>query len=778
MKTITNNVVKNILLVLLISSLILSTTTAAVRPTPTTATVTLTFKPSDFTFDTIQGYDRINTQASGFTNEPGKPSLPAITLRVALPAGLQATSITVTSQQTQTYPGVYTIMPSQKPQTIGTDTLMPPDPDAYQSTAPYPSTTAFLAAETDLDGQAIALVTVYPIHYTPATKTLTLTTSLTLTITGTTTHVYGDYLPRHLTDAQRAQRTANLQRIVVNPSLVNLQTDPAPQHASLPAGSYAYVIITKQDWASAFQPLADWRTKTGMPAIIVTIESISANYSGGDLTAKINAFVQDAYATWGTTFFLLGGDIDTVPAHYDQFPSVDYDPVPNDTYYSDFDHDWTVEVNVGRASVTGPGTGNGGIGNFIAKTLKYEQNPEPGFATKASMFGFNLDGSTPTEICKKYIDDTWIPDTFTMTNVYDSDQGNHRDNVIAALNAGENLANHADHSGSDCMGTGYVNHDWLIYIPDMDALTNNNTQGILYSMGCDPAYFDTDCIAEHFVRNTHGGGIAFVGNTRYGWYNPGSEDTISLKFDRLFFKEIFANDCYTLGAALTAHKNEGITGDSYDQYVYTELTLLGDPATPIWTDTPGTLSVSYPSSILVGEGSYTFTVTSGGSPVGGATVCVMKQDNGVYAVGTTDSNGAVTLTLKPTTTGTMQVTVAKHNFLPYESTAAVIRGGSKLEIKAVNGGLMKVDVVLSNPGNMTTTNVVWTITLESTFLLTGTKTHGTVTSIAAGKTATVSFTPIIGFGPLTVTATARADGISTVTKTADGFLLIVFATVS
>ena len=70
------------------------------------------------------------------------------------------------------------------------------------------------------------------------------------------------------------------------------------------------------------------------------------------------------------------------------------------------------------------------------------------------------------------------------------------------------------------MGVGYVNHDLLLYTDDMDALTNGEKQTILYSMGCDPAAFDvTNCIAEHFVRNSNGGGIAFIGNSRYGWYN-------------------------------------------------------------------------------------------------------------------------------------------------------------------------------------------------------------------------------------------------------------------
>jgi len=562
--------------------------------------------------------------------------------------------------------------------------------------------------------------------------------------------------------------------MVVNPDQVTLQADPRPHTSGVPSGNYKYVIITKQDWVADFQPLADWRTKTGVPATIVTTDWITndGGYSGG-LDQKVNAFIQDAYATWGTTSFLLGGDTDTIPCHYTSVS----DSIPNDTYYGDFDGDWTIEVDVGRASVTGTGTGNGGIGNFIAKQLKYEQNPEPDFTTKASMLGFNLDGSTPTEQCKQDIDNLYIPDTFNMTNVYDSMPGNgHATAVIAALNDGQNLVNHADHSGNDCMGTGYVNHGSLVYNSDMDALTNANRQGIYYSMGCDPASYDVGaCIGEHFIRNDHGGGIAFIGNSRYGWYNPGNENSLSLKFDRLFFKAIFADGYTTLGTAYSAHKNAGVSGDSYDQYIYTELTLLGDPWTPIWTDTPGTLSVSYPAVLIRGTNSYTVTVTSGGNPVEGATVCLMKGTE-VYQVGTTSGTGSVTLTPAPTTLGDMSVTVTKHNFYPAEYSATVISGGSKLEVSKVNGGINKVSASLQNPGNMTTTNVYWTMTLQAPLLLTGSRTHGTIASIAAGQTATVAFTPLLGFGPINITVTARADGISTMTKTANGFLFFFFIT--
>jgi hypothetical protein len=430
---------------------------------------------------------------------------------------------------------------------------------------------------------------------------------------------------------------------------------------------------------SSFQPLADWKTQKGVPATIMTTEWIynSGGYSGTNVQ-KIKAFVQDVYNTWGTIYILLGGDIDVVPCHYRTFPIVDPDPVPNDAYYADFDSDWICEVNIGRASVTGPGSGTGQIGTFINKIMTYETNPPlTNYAKNAGFFGFDLDSITYAEQCKINIDTAFIPADWTMTTVYDSQTGNHKTNVIAALNAGQNLVNHADHSNNDSMGTGwYHNHNWLIYSADMDALTNGNKQIILYSMGCDPAAFDvSNCIAEHFVRNSNGGGIAFIGNSRYGWYEYGLYDTLAMGFDVHFFQSLFQENFYHLGAAFSDHKNDGYQeypGDDWYQYTFTELTLLGDPELPVWTENPSIFVVSHPSTLPLASSPFTVHVeTTTGSNVQNAYVCLWKDDE-IYERGFTNTEGNATFTIQPETNGTMQVTVTKQNYLPSETFAQVI----------------------------------------------------------------------------------------------------------
>jgi hypothetical protein len=643
---------------------------------------TLHFSATDLSFDTLFGYDLVRMKDCSYLNEIGKPLLPTKNILIALPNGMRATNLQILSTREQPIQGTYTIFPAQRPLPIGetydSTLLAPPNRATYTSALPYPSQLASLGPQTDLAGQGMVAVTIYPIQYLPLQKKLTLMTSITFRIAGTSGYICGDYLSEHISKNGRDMYQRMVQAMVINPESVELHTAPGPHPMGVGPGDYEYVIVTQDSWVSAFQPLANWETQKGVPATIVNTTWIytSGGYNGTNVQ-KIRAFVQDVYTTWGTTYVLLGGDIDVVPCHYRTFSSVDPDPVPNDAYYADFDADWVCEVNVGRASVTGPGNSTGQIGNFIHKVFTYERNPPiTNYAQNAGFFGFDLDSITHAEQCKVNINSTYIPTSWTVTTVYDSQTGNHRTKVINALNAGQNIVNHADHSNSDCMGTGYYHHhNWVIYSSDMDNLTNGNKQTILYSMGCDPAAYDvSDCIAEHFVQNSNGGGIAFIGNSRYGWYNYGQYNTLSMGYDVHFFESLFQENLFHLGAAFSDHKNDVMQshpGDDYYEYCFTELTLLGDPELPVWTVNPAPFVVSHPLVLPLGSSPFTVHVqATNGSNLGNAYVCLWKGSE-VYQRGFTNSTGNITFTVSPVTGGNMSITVTKQNYIPSESIAQV-----------------------------------------------------------------------------------------------------------
>jgi len=601
--------------------------------------------------------------------------LPMKNLLVAIPNDMKATNIRIIDYDEEEISSTFNILPAQSPQKVGVS--IKSSSSAITSGFKkylYSTKRVELNRMTDLAGQGIAIVTVYPFQYNPYLKTLKLLNKIEFEIECEEGYICGDYLPNSITKSEINLYKERVKEMVYNPEKVVVNVKKGNKALGIDPGYYDYVIITKNSWVSSFQTLSDWKTQKGIPANIVTTEWIYNNYSGSSNQSKIRAFIQDAHSNWGTTFFLLGGDTDTIPYY-----TVNYkgNNIPTDTLYSDYDDDWTCEVNVGRASVTGNGSGAGKIGNFINKTLNYEKNPPiQSYAKNISLFGFDLDYTTEGEDCKIDIESLYIPSNWTVTKVYDSHSGNHEDNVDSAVNSGQNLINHIDHSSYNYMGTGYTNHDWGLDNSEVDVFSNGDKQGVWYSIGCLALAFDYDnCIAEHFVRDTDGGGVGFIGNTRYGWYWVGGDDLASLRYDRYFFRSFFDQNHYKLGDLFSDHKMDAynsMNADDLNKYIFSELTLLGDPELPIWMDNPTSFEVNHPLEIPTESSSFNVHVEdSEGNNIEDAYVCLWKEDE-VYLRNYTDSNGNFTFYPSPSTEGNMSVTVTKQDYIPYEEKAEVI----------------------------------------------------------------------------------------------------------
>jgi len=170
--------------------------------------------------------------------------------------------------------------------------------------------------------------------------------------------------------------------------------------------------ITGETWAGSmtetFQEWADWRTGTGLPTVVRSMDWVRANYSGSDDPESIRTFLKDAYSLWGTDFVLLGGDTEVVPARHSgggdnpgNAPDAEY---PSSWYYAGLDAAWGTlqngsfspssadvypELWVGRVPIRDAAE----AAAFLGKIRSYERVPgfeEPAppasFYTKAVLF--------------------------------------------------------------------------------------------------------------------------------------------------------------------------------------------------------------------------------------------------------------------------------------------------------------------------------------------------------------------------------------------------------
>ncbi len=629
-----------------------------------------TFSASDLTITQKAGMDVIELKDGTALMVPGSPALPGMQVNVALPDGADVITTRLISADFEELDGTYNVIPATRPRRIGNPSQSFPfvkDQNVYSTDAAYPGVWIEQGAEWDLVGQQFVTIDLYPVQYNPTTGKVFVATNISYEVVYTVDSSF-ERRTYNFSENVRAHYNKRLTNLAVNPDALTLPEYAGSGSRALPAGDFEYVIITTTAFENSWDSLVDHYTKVGIPVEVMTNTWVDSNYYGTGATS-IRNFVSDAHSTWGTIYFLIGGDTSKVAAHS---RSLLGDSIPNDTYYADYDGDWHIEVYLGRASVDTTTE----ISNFLNKTLDYLQSPPSGFGEEVFGMGFDLDSYTDGEDTIM-VADNYYPAWSTKSQEFDSESGGHETDVKAYINAGQGVVLHTDHCYHDVIGVGSYNHGTGLSKTEVSAFYNGGRQGVFYTLGCWPGAFDyNDCIGEKMAQNTGGGCAAFVGNTRYGWYYQGSHNTLS-SYNLIRFSEaLFQDGAERVGEANGEHKEYNYPGDSYEQYIFTELNVTGDPALHVWTDVPGTFNCTYDTSIVAGSQSYTVNVKEGASNYIGALVCVWKDDE-VYARTTTNYSGNATFTILPVTNGTMYVTVSDQNMNVHEGLCTVTGGSTQ-----------------------------------------------------------------------------------------------------
>ncbi|MEO0081428.1 MAG: C25 family cysteine peptidase [candidate division WOR-3 bacterium] len=669
-----------------------------------TMTQTVRFDRSDLIISKDNNYDAVNITGFPALSPPGEPLLPLVVQSLVIPSGAIATGVELLTVEWVELPGTYNIGPAQpdvilprpghdeKPRLVG------PDHSVYSSAEPYPAQTLRLLASGTMAGYRIANVELRPVQYSPATGRVWLATKLTFRLT----YAEGERAAV-ATERQRNRFGQVVKRLVANPEDVT-RFAPAVRRSTtsvLPPGDYDYVVVTEAPMDTVFQRLADWKTLKGVPGKVVLISWINANYTGYDLQEKIRNFIKDAYATWGTQYVLLGGSGDYANTGQNIFPTrmAQYEgngAEPCDLYWAGLDGNWDAngnhtygeipdnadmysDVYVGRASVYTVAMAQ----NFVNKTIKYEQSPPTGFIKRMLLPTAILWSSYEERPMVESIARQASSRAFQIGRLYERNGTLSQAAVCESLNRGWGMS-HWDGHGSP---TGiYMGSTPYFSSTNAQAMTNGDKTGVAVAIACDCAAWDQvsggDCLAEHMVNRVGGGFIATVMNTRYGYgaigpggnYVPGPSE----RLDTTLYAGVFYYGMPATGQALAYSKATWAPyADSLYQYAHQrfciyDLTLIGDPETPLWTAEPTPVNVAHSGVITIGNNvPYPVTVTTGFAPVCSALVC-LKKPGEVDVKGRTNSSGQVTLFVSALTPGPMTMTVSARDHFPFLDTVQVI----------------------------------------------------------------------------------------------------------
>ncbi|MGB3480007.1 MAG: C25 family cysteine peptidase [bacterium] len=679
-------------------------------------------------------YTKIMMKGYDLSDQVGAPELPVKAVRIALPYGAQVTGIHIISEEVAELAGEYLPTFVQPPYILSlkhAKKLTTADQAIYSSNTPYPENILVFKGSSVYDNYQICELLFYPVQYLPRAKKLKIYNSIKFSVT--------------YEGGQKQQATSNrLKEIVINPGFVT----QAPDYRQ--TSDFDYLIITNSQMETAFQTLADWKTKKGIKTEIRTVTWILANYTGEDNAAAIRNYLKTLPDS-NVQYVLLGGDTDVIPCRFafamacsaGMYPGRE-DTMPSDLYYGDLQGTWDYDNDgsygeiedsidlypdllVGRAPVNSVSEAQ----TFVNKVLVYEKTPDLTYQDNA-MFSADVLWSNPytdMAVHKNKIENESFPGYYNITKLYHS-QGNLSPTAFKnALRQGQGLTNHDGHGWIDVMGagTGYLRN------ADFDTLTNAPKFGVLASIGCWTTAYDFNCIAESYINSPNGGGVVFFGNSSYGWGSPGNPGFgYSDRFDSRLFYGLLKENQYHAGDMLASCKVHFIPY-SREKNVYRwhqyQLNLLGDPEMPIWTDIPETLTVSYPQSIPQGNSRVFVTVKDKNTetPIKGALVCLMKGSES-YAAGYTDAAGTIFLNASATSTGNFDITVTVHNYIPQESTIPVVNGsyvnylGWAVEDSLGNGdGIANpnedifLDIIIKNNGNATSNNILLTLRSQDPF---------------------------------------------------------------
>ncbi|HEX37623.1 MAG TPA: T9SS type A sorting domain-containing protein [Candidatus Cloacimonetes bacterium] len=532
---------------------------------------------------------------------PGEPEIPFYSAKILLPYGQEVVSVQVTHSDweviaVETY---IDFAPTPQPTSIGEMYPTTQNETIYMSYNPYPQQEVRHLSTETYKGFSIALINVYPIRYIPASGSVEYASNWTLQINTNYDQELADYQSDMLVLNHKAMQT--LEQYVDNPQEVlsyagkqvtNFNRDDLVD----PSEPHDYIIITSQNFLPEFNDFKDWKINRGSNAEVYTVEDIYTNYAGTNQAEKIRNFLILAYTTWAATdtpleYVLLGGDDEIVPGvnfYVQAGGTIGY--IPSDLYYGGLDGSWNAdgdnhwgemedspdfypEVAVGRI----PGDTSQDFINALNKIKDYTDIPKPALE-KACMVGENLNWN-PLTWGGDYKDDvaTRIPtDNYHFYTLYQRD-GTYSGNAVKdAINSGMGIMNHMGHANFGIlMGMSPTTPDTFI----------NDEYGFIYTQGCYPAAFDNptsgsaECVGERLVIAEHGP-MAFIGNTRYGWYSPGSIEGTSQQYDRTFFDALFDEDIRALGKANDWSKIAlvGSVDNPWMRWCYYELVVFGDPS--------------------------------------------------------------------------------------------------------------------------------------------------------------------------------------------------------
>lgn len=636
-----------------------------------------------------QMFDLSNTMLTAL---PGQPVLPYRQVNLMLPPGEAAVSIEIIFSDEVSIPGNIKLAPQQEVRPVSSTIQgnFIKNEVIYNQNAFLPSDPKGKLITAFLNGRSFALTTFSPARYNPVTGQLSYYATAHIIITTASDTKAVQALENLSTDSPDALLLAENKEME--------QEYLAKQRKSA-TNNYELLIITTSAFASSFGTLQSDYLNEGIISSVVTKESINTLMTGVDIQEKIRNYIIQEYQTHGVKYVMLAGDDELIPHRgfycYVQSGAgyIDQD-IPADLYYSALDGNWNTngdakwgepgeddllpDIAVARL----PFSNASELSHMLNKTIKYQFSPIDGEFRNILMAGEHL-YDTPITWGSDYLNlligersdngysTIGLPVSYNFDYLYDETTTWSPQDLMNHLNMGRPMLNHVGHANESTVMKFYNSDITDANFSGLNGVTHNFT--IIYTHGCYCGAFDySDCIAEKTV-SINNFAAAFIGNSRYGWFNEGQTEGPSAHLHREYMDALFHDKQNRIGRA---HMESKIATASWVtapgqwepgalRWCFYDCNVLGDPALAVFTDNPITVNATYPAIVLTGASTMTVNITVSGAAATGFT-CVVMQGGVVIGKTMTGLTGQAIISLDLATAipGQAQLIVSGYNCIP------------------------------------------------------------------------------------------------------------------
>ncbi len=601
-----------------------------------------------------QTFTQLQIPGAGVLADPGKPFLPVLRERIAVPQdGAVSLAVEILEETVLTD---YNVWPAQ-PQYDRDDVIRPSfqlDAVLYHTDAFYPEQSGRIVGESWVRDLRTVMVEIAPVRYNPTTGDLRIATKLQVRVLTEGTRFYSSpVFPSFYTIYQK--NILNAHRLGLKQ-----RTDAEPM-----------LIIANDSFIGALDSFVEWKTKRGLAVTVAPTSQTGTTY------AAIRSYIENAYTSWNPApvYILLVGD-------YQQIQPMETSPygTASDYLFTTLEgSDLAPDLFISRLSAQNLNE----LGPQLDKIMHYETIPVDsawldhvvGISSSLSgPMGIN-DDDRIDEIASRWMDHNPGCD---VDYLYESNGQGTTQNIASSINAGAFWAAYCGHgSGTSWSGPSFTNSD-------VNALTNGYLTPFIMDVSCLNGGFggSSDCFAERWMKggtvgNPHGTVGMYSSYTSTAWDPPAimawgvcyavtgdSQGTISgghIKMGQMTYDGMMYLES-ELGPGAD-------TEEVLHQYI-----LFGDCSAfmrsnalihPVVTHLPTAPLAPYPFEVMVADAR---------GPIENAVVCAYKPGE-IHEVVMTDQTGSAILNIEPLTIGDMILTVSGQNLMPYESTVMIAPAG-------------------------------------------------------------------------------------------------------